>query len=293
MSAPTYINHPLQHPQTFIDTQSMDISAHKISVKVLRLSRPSLQAPDITKHNDDSDDLSAMVPSTNLMLPRSFGSVHVGEMFNCMVSANSPPSNTHPYQITIQASIQLPNSKDHVTIISSDLPESTEVLEPKQSTQRTVQYEPKEAGLHTLTIKLAYKPTNDEGALPITFLKHYQFNATPGLNVKTKLSQLESQNRYTIEAQVENISESVMTLETTKLLPADGWKWEVFGGSQEKSIALMPRDVHQAAFLVSHENEGVTTAPSQPVGLSRFTLSWRREMGEKGFMTTGPLKPPI
>lgn len=272
-------------PQPHTQTQTPLSSQHKITVKVLRLTRPALQKQDLSKPEEPFNTSSDLTFSTH-------GLVYVGEQFSSMISVNNSAdlTNNKTYNTTLSANIQLPSS-EIVQLLQPDSEESTTALNPDETTQKLVTYEPKEAGLHTLTVKLIYKLADDEAALPVTFLKHYQFNATPGFSVKTKLSQLggsdQKKDVYTIEAQIENITNATLTLETASLVPADGWQSEPF--SKEESRIMSQRDVYQTAFLIQKENEEVE--PSQPVGMARLGLTWRRQMGEKGTMMTGSLKP--
>jgi hypothetical protein len=265
------------------------MNSHKVALKVLRLSRPRLIPPDVTQFDDDDQKYPRQ--STLLALPSSFGSVYVGETFSCMLSLSLPTALLQTQQslsVVLSVTIQLPVSKEVITLIHSDSPESQSTLtNDTDNHQHVINYEAKEVGLHVLTATITYKDQNssDDG---ITFRKHYQFTANPGINVKTKLSHLAlSNNSYSIEAQIENVSENIMTLETATFIPAQGWKSDAFEDHQE--VTLLPKDIWQLAFITSKPD---SEEEVDPVGMGSFTMSWRRNpVGEKGWLSTGPIKP--
>lgn len=267
-------NNPHYHPHN-----------HPINLKVLRLSRPHIGEPNVVE-NDPT-------PNTILSLPTSFGNIYVGETFNCILSTNnvSDPENNQQFDVTVSASIQLPTQNSHVTLIHPEDPTSQHALAPSKSQQQTLSYEAQEPGLHILTITVSYRKhhENEEpgDAHNTTFRKHYQFTAAPGLAVKTKMSKFNKDNsKYTVEAQVENVSGSTMVLETAEFLPSEGWKIEAFP-KPSSTYPLAPNDIYQAAFFTTRDNPKISEA------MGKITISWRRDpVGQKGWLTTGLLKLP-
>jgi hypothetical protein len=249
------------------------VHTHPVNLKVLRLSRPHIGEADLA-NNDPT-------PNTLLSLPASFGQIYVGETFSCILSMNNV--SDAPYDVSLAVSIQLP-SQSHVSLIHSDLPTSNHRVDGKEHTQQTLSYEAQEPGLHILTITVSYRPGEDEDAAWTTFRKHYQFNAAPGLSVKTKMSAY-SDVAHTVEAQIENVSGNTMTLETAEFLPLEGWRVDQFPKITLQPLA--PRDVHQTAFLAVRESNKFSAA------LGKITISWRRDpVGQKGWLTTGVLRLP-
>lgn len=248
------------------------VHTHPVNLKVLRLSRPHIGEADLI-NNDPT-------PSTLLSLPASFGQIYVGETFSCILSMNNVSDSVQ--DVALGVSIQLP-SQSHVSLIHSDLPTSNHRVNGNEHTQQTLSYEAQEPGLHILTITVSYRPGED--AAWTTFRKHYQFNAAPGLSVKTKMSAYNDVS-YTVEAQIENVSgNNTMTLETAEFLPAEGWKVDQF--PKLTMHPLGPRDVHQAAFVAVREDKKFSAA------LGKITISWRRDpVGQKGWLTTGVLRLP-
>ncbi|CAN6622007.1 hypothetical protein TRVA0_008S03092 [Trichomonascus vanleenenianus] len=256
---------------------------HKVALKVLRLSRPRINPRDplVTEFEEHMEN------ATTFSLPKSFGTVYVGEKFSCMLSislSQDAYSKGEEVKLSVSAVIQPPNGPygktEPISIIHEDSTATTLSKDTTNCVQHIVSFEPQETGLHTLSVKVTY----GTGKAERTFVKHYQFSTAPGLSVKTKLQQPHSNHpSATIEAQIENISDASMVLEGTELLPPNGWTVHPFPAS---TIQLQPKDIWQVAFVLRASN-----GDKEPVGLSRLSLSWRREpMGEKGFMTTGALK---
>ncbi|KAA8917315.1 hypothetical protein TRICI_000531 [Trichomonascus ciferrii] len=255
------------------------VHSHPVNLKVLRLSRPHIGEADVASEDP--------TPSTLLSLPASFGQVYVGETFSCILSINNVSET--PHDVALDASVQLP-SQSHVSLIHADLPTSNHRVEARKHTQQTLSYEAQEPGLHILTITVSYRrPADDEGSAGAggawtTFRKHYQFNAAPGLSVKTKMSAYDNTG-HTVEAQIENVSAHTMTLETAEFLPLDGWRVDQFPRISMQPLA--PRDVHQTAFLAVRESSSLSAA------MGKISISWRRDpVGQKGWLTTGVLRLP-
>lgn len=257
-----------------------------VGIKVLRLSRPSLQeCPPYTQTG-----AQPVLPSLDLSLLSTFANVFVGETFSSMfvVANNEADENV---LATVSVSIK-PPAEDEFQLIHPDLPTSRHLLQPTESVSHNVDYEVKEEGLHVLNATIRCTYPNDKSREPTVLRKHYKFSASPALNVKTKLSELLSRSSkhssYSIEAQIENISPVAVVLETLELLPAEGWLCQPLGSPP--SHPLMPKDVWQYAVILKRDPD-IATRPA-PIGQGRLTLGWRREpFGERGWLTTGPVKP--
>lgn len=267
---------------------------HKVSLKVLRLSRPVLRHANLATGNP--------VPSPMLSLPGSFGTVHVGEPFSSLLSVAKDNEDGPPVAVSLSASMLLPEipgsgtGQRSVTLLK-DGPE--QLLDQANPThQHVVSYEAKDPGLHVLNVTITYRVIADHNAdsddsiketSTITFRKNYRFTATLGISVKTKVSRLESTDLHLIEAQIENVSDSIMTLETVELLAQEGF--DSSNCDEDANLnppTLQPTDIWQQLFIVKRgEMTPVQASPHQ----SKLTLSWRREpMGEKGWLTTGEIK---
>ncbi|KAJ9617855.1 hypothetical protein H2204_013382 [Knufia peltigerae] len=234
------------------DTGGFPKEPHSVSLKVLRLSRPSLaqqhplpresetkipQAASAAYPSDTTDQ--EFVLSGNLGLPPSFGSAHVGETFSCALCANNelPPGRTFKSVsgTRIIAEMQTPSQSAPLELLAADAEEDQ--ADPNRSLQRIIQFDLKEEGNHVLAVNVSYtETTSGDGQATSgkvrSFRKLYQFVAQPCLSVRTKATELPSVEvpdkshgpygrailaRYVLEAQLENVSDSSIVLEEARL----------------------------------------------------------------------------
>lgn len=271
-------------------TADLPKEPHLVSLKVLRLSRPSLaqqyplprDAPDISPlaslaYPADSSDKEFMLNS-NLSLPRGFGSAHVGEAFSCTLCANNEvfPTNTNRRvsSIRIVAEMQTPTQSVPLELQSASADEDSPDApsEPGASIQKILTFDLKEEGSHVLAVNVSYVETiaQASGMIPISrprsFRKLYQFVAQPCLSVRTKATELPSLTnaissvpllRFALEAQLENVGDAAIVLEAAKLLPNPPFKTTSLNWDSELALSenpkLAPRDVIQVAFLVEQQ----------------------------------------
>ncbi|KAG6008212.1 hypothetical protein E4U21_004811 [Claviceps maximensis] len=202
---------------------------HSVSVKVLRLSRPSLvpqyptPAPSKpaftatassslpaslayqTPHDSNPDPF---LVSPILNLPASFGSAYVGETFSCTLCANndlalpesssssssspSPPSKSIRH-VRIDAEMKTPGpgGAPHKISLGPSHDEGVD-LAPGETLQRLVNFDLKEEGNHVLAVTVSYYEATETSGRTRTFRKLYQFICKAGLIVRTKVGVLPS-----------------------------------------------------------------------------------------------------
>ncbi|ETN43310.1 uncharacterized protein HMPREF1541_02469 [Cyphellophora europaea CBS 101466] len=344
---------------------------HSVSLKVLRLSRPTLafQHPlpaETTQSFPISPTASLAYPSKeqpdqtfilshNLSLPPSFGSAYVGETFSCSLCANNelpsdPNSGKSVSNIKILAEMQTPSSSIPLTLSTPPTSQPTSPHLPGSTLQHIITFPLKEEGTHVLAASVSYTettltPAPDPSVAPIptssrarSFRKLYQFPTVPCLSVRTKATELPSISvpdktggpygrmpllRYTLEAQLENVSDASIVLEEAALhakapFKAEGLNWdfeaspssessspasgsESGSGDEEKPEVekpiLAPRDVHQLSYLLTQQQHVAEGTEELKMMLKRdgravlgqLSISWRGVMGEKGTLTTGNL----
>ncbi|KAJ5560018.1 hypothetical protein N7513_002417 [Penicillium frequentans] len=234
---------------------------HGVSLKVLRLSRPSLsyQSPLPAANTKISPKASLGFPSAgsddqfiitpNLALPPAFGSVYVGETFACTLSANNEINGDETGRVVtsvrIVAEMQTPSSVAPLDLEPSDDSAHSNGLQIGESLQKIVRYDLKEEGNHILAVSVSYSETRigqDSQAASgrvRTFRKLYQFVAQPCLSVRTKASELpplEVNNkslgpygktrlvRFALEAQLENVGDGAVVVKQTRLNPKPPFK---------------------------------------------------------------------
>ena len=302
-----------------------------------RLSRPSLvQQHPFPRDNDTKIPHTAslaypspavdqeFVLSSNLGLPPSFGSAHVGETFACALCANNelqPSQSSRTVSGTrILAEMQTPSQAVPLELHFADGIEDQHG--PGSALQRIIRFDLKEEGNHVLAVNVTYTETTGEGKAASdkvrSFRKLYQFLAQPCLSVRTKATELEGKEvsdkshthgkttllRYVLEAQLENVSDGAIVLEDTKLQPRQPFKsislnWDAedtTDGSVDHPL-LKPRDVIQVAFVLEQEDgasEGLeemrnSLRQNGRAVLGQLAIQWRTSMGERGSLSTGNL----
>ncbi|KAF8544057.1 hypothetical protein BDD12DRAFT_817740 [Trichophaea hybrida] len=265
---------------------------HLISLKVLRLSRPSLseqhpitvdtlshrtpELKDASQHSHayPSHPLENLFMLTPLLtLPPAFTSVFIGEIFSCCLSANNE-AKSNVTHVKITAQMQIPSSQTlqlNLTAATDGGDVGTD-LEPGDSLQKIVTYDLKEEGNHVLAVTVTYTdprkpPPQDEDALDTrvrTFKKLYQFVAQQCIMVRTKAGSLPG-GKAILEAQLENLGETPVALHRVSMKTK--WKWTSLNWDMEDhrsattttaSKGVIPllksRDVMQVAFLLEPDD---------------------------------------
>ena len=297
---------------------------HSISLKVLRLSKPSLSErfplprqssalPTYIDADAASDLGSSEIDPQFLLnpiitLPPTFGSAYVGEAFFCTLCANNELSDGAERQVSsvrIEAEMQSPSGTTPLQTSAVDKEQPVDV-EPGESLQKIVNYDLREEGSHTLAVNLSYSETTiskDQSASSgrvRSFRKLYQFACRPCLNVRTKVSSLqhESQSRverYVVEVQLDNMAQETISLKDTSFNTKPAFSSFSLNNIARAEMpvqdcpVMAPRDIMQIAFLIEAKEEGSrkeVTKDGRTI-LGQLGIQWRSAMGESGFLTTG------
>ncbi|KAH7379993.1 hypothetical protein BKA66DRAFT_131161 [Pyrenochaeta sp. MPI-SDFR-AT-0127] len=299
---------------------------HSVSLKVLRLSRPSLatQYPNSQPlgispkaslaypSENDTNDKFILSPALNL--PEAFGSAYVGETFSCTLCANNElePSDTTKAVsgVRIQGDMQTPSNPTGSPLdLTSSQEEGASLASPgpAESLQRILRFELKEEGNHVLAVTVTYTETMlGEGKAASgrvrTFRKLYQFVAQQLLSVRTKAGEVSQKNgtpRYLLEAQLENMGEAAVCLEAVTVNPKHplestslNWDMNLPGSGQHNAPILSPRDVVQVAFLLDQhpgleKSEDESATGDNKRVLGQLAIQWRSALGDRGSLSTG------
>ena len=296
---------------------------HSVSLKVLRLSRPSLlqnfplpreseSSPLYIDANAAADHTSDEIDPQFLLnpvgtLPPSFGSAYVGETFSCTLCANNElhiDAERQASSVRIEAEMQSPSGTTPLQVSPID-EQGAYDISPGESMQKIVRFDLREEGSHTLAVNLSYseitisKDHSASSGRVRTFRKLYQFDTRPCLNVRTKVSTLQEYGRsqtekYAVEVQLNNLAQGIIILKDTTFNTKPAFKatslnhfFQVDLPLTERPI-MAPRDVMQIAFLVEQEN-GIrkeVTKDGRTI-LGQLGIQWRSTMGESGYLTTG------
>jgi hypothetical protein len=292
---------------------------HAISLKVLRLSRPSLvtQYPveppssssttssaavpaSLAYHSGADTDAAPFLLSPILNLPVSFGSAYVGETFSCTLCANNDlpdDSAKRIRDVRIEAEMKTPGFGS-VQKLSLD-PSGTDTadLQPSETLQKVVSFDLKEEGNYVLAVTVSYYEVAETSGRTRTFRKLYQFICKASLIVRTKIGPLPDdaagRKRWVLEAQLENCSEDVVQLEKVVMELEDGLRYQDCNWEMSRSArpVLHAGEVEQVCFIVEETEAGSTGAETADgrIAFGVLGIGWRGEMGNKGFLSTGKL----
>ncbi|KAF8428772.1 hypothetical protein EV426DRAFT_284871 [Tirmania nivea] len=263
---------------------------HQLNLKVVRLSRPSLNQhyplphPSICSSQNPGYDVlyqqslaypshpdTQFILSPVLTLPPAFVNAYIGETFSCLLSTNND-SDATVTDVCIAAEMQTPSLIQTLELVIPEDRKDVVDLPPGQSIQRIAKFDLKEEGKHTLGVTVTYsappkkqrdliaESKEDSERVDIgprrvrTFKKLYVFPAQQCLTVKTKAVELPGGHAI-LEAQLENNGDGPVSLEEVVLAPRKGWKstslnWDTDMEGAKSTPLLKPRDVMQVAFLL-------------------------------------------
>lgn len=229
---------------------------HSLSLKVLRLAKPSLTKQHaLSKQSHDATfrvdpDAASAVPATEqddqfvltpgLKLPSAFGAVHVGETFACTLCVNNDlPSDDEDVQIrdaSIEAEMQTPGQVDDPMQLdpegSSSSDDEASSMKPGETMQRIVRCHLADEGNYILFVTVNYTETQTaatEDEEPTTrrrtFRKSYRFPADHLIRVRIKtrplpeLTEKRLGSGHAIEAQLEKLGDESLLLESVTFNP--------------------------------------------------------------------------
>ena len=274
--------------------------------------------PLVSSYNLGSSPRSSY--SSQLTLPPAFGSAYVGETFSCTLCANNELENGAEKvinSIKIVAEMQAPSLKVPLELDPLQEDSAPPEFGPGKSLQKIVRYELREEGNHVLAVSVSYSETtlSSENSAASgrarTFRKLYQFSAQPCLSVRTKVSNISTENngaksraergdRFALEAQVENVADGTITLENITLTPkpffsSTSFNWDVTRPDLHmiEAPTLSPRDITQVAFLVTPSERPDGSRPPREITkdgriiLGQLHIHWRTAMGDPGYLSTG------
>ncbi|KAL1924839.1 uncharacterized protein VTP21DRAFT_4493 [Calcarisporiella thermophila] len=227
-----------------------DQQPHSLSLKVMRLSRPTLATVQTYYHERNSDvptsapleELAAMDPllsrdppsesvvatatsqrlsdssistaslglSRALTLPAAFGTIYLGETFTAY-SCVCNDDNEEIRNVTLKAEIQ--TSSQRFTLLDT----MAQALPSSHTFENILSHEIKELGVHILVCTMYYlSPAGDKRH----FRKYYKFQALNPLAVKTKVNSM-ADGKVFLEAQIQNIAGVPMKLERMRFEPSE------------------------------------------------------------------------
>ncbi|KAI0371753.1 DUF974-domain-containing protein [Pilatotrama ljubarskyi] len=241
----------------------MDGGGQLLSLKVMRVSRPSLasswepfysSSPSFSAHSTASiTSLQGKTPLPGhpktlrdlthitelLTLPAAFGAIQLGETFSSCLSVNND-TNVDVEGVTVRVEMQTASSK----ALLAEFGGPDQRLSVGESLERVVSHEIKELGQHVLGCTVSYRvppgirhlppqPAESQDPGIQTFRKFYKFAVTNPLSVKTKvhvprspaaLLSIQEREKVFLEVHIQNLTQEAMWLERMQFECVENWQ---------------------------------------------------------------------
>jgi len=283
-----------------------------LALKVMRLTRPtpgqaSLPSSDTTDISQDMlkmklkedvnslENLEELSLGKLLILPQAFGSIYLGETFSSYICIHND-STEACRKITLKADLQ--TSTQRISLVSG---QDEQQLSPGETIDHVIQHEVKELGSHILVCDVTY---SSQSADKLNFRKFFKFQVMKPLDVKTKFYNAERDEVY-LEAQVQNITQGIITLERVSLDPSNVFTVKSLCveetdenncGIFSNGTALQPQDSWQYLFCLSPKpGLGSDKLVKSITSIGKLDIVWRTAHGDKGRLQTSQLQrqPPV
>ncbi|KYN18517.1 UPF0533 protein C5orf44 like protein [Trachymyrmex cornetzi] len=299
-------------------------SEHLLTLKVMRLTRPTLASPMVvtcdstdlpgnTLNNELKNDcttlqgMEALAIGQFMVLPQSFGNIYLGEIFSSYLCVHNG-SNQVVKNVTVKADLQ---TSTQVIPLSSNNLEGKE-LAPDSTVDEVIHHEVKEIGTHILVCEVSY--TNQIGP-PLSFRKYFKFQVVKPLDVKTKFYNAESDEVY-LEAQIQNLTAGPICLEKVALESS-----HLFSGDYKyrlKSLKLETRHILVTTLNTNDEGDSIYGSVNlldagcsrqylyclkpqlsllkdpkmmqNATNIGKLDIVWRSNLGERGRLQTSQLQ---
>ncbi|XP_017768562.1 PREDICTED: trafficking protein particle complex subunit 13 [Nicrophorus vespilloides] len=281
---------------------------HLLSLKVMRLTRPTLSSPNpvtcdgkdllgnllneaLQKEANAVQGAETLATGQFLLLPQSPVNIYLGETFSSLISVYSEsgqPVNNISLKVDLQTSSQrLPlSSNPPLAEMNSD--ENINVV---------IHHEVKEIGTHILVCEVTY---NNTMGLQTSFRKFFKIQVLKPLDVKTKFYNAENDDVY-LEAQVQNITSGPICLEKIALdasnlfnvtslnfVPGSSGEESVFG----RTTILQPNTTCQFLYCLTPDPKLSSDLKmlSGATNIGKLDIVWRSNLGERGRLQTSQLQ---
>jgi hypothetical protein len=276
----------------------MATQTHLLSLKVLRLSKPSFhQKLDLDPLKESRNETQI---TDILSLPPAFGNIYLGETFTSYLCVNND-SLTAAQEVAFKAELQTASQRftladtigaspaGSMDVLSSKSQLEQVSLLPKQSAEFILHHEIKELGIHILVCSVHYTPSTKQDTQRKFFRKFFKFQVLNPLSVKTKVNSLDD-GRVCLEVQVQNLAAIPLYFEKMNLEASDLFIIKDITGCDsvfEDSI-LQPQDTRQYLYIMypKDPNDLQTKTTSN---LGRLDIHWTSTLGQVGHLQTSQL----
>ncbi|XP_011308503.1 trafficking protein particle complex subunit 13 [Fopius arisanus] len=284
-------------------------SEHLLSLKVMRLTRPTIATPAIvtcdsadlpgnTLNNALKEDCTALqgmevlAVGQFMVLPQSFGNIYLGEIFSSYLCVHNG-SNQLVKNISVKADLQTSTQSIRLSNKNINIGE----LIADSTIDEVIHHEVKEIGTHILVCEVSYTPSG-AGSIPQSFRKFFKFQVLKPLDVKTKLYNAESDEVY-VEAQIENLTVGPICLEKVALESSSSLFAVTTLNSNDRGESIYgrvnvldPNCSRQYLYCLKPQ-PSLLKDPKimhNATQIGKLDIVWRSNMGERGRLQTSQLQ---
>ena len=266
---------------------AMDDAAPSASptLKVMRLQAPQLGQPTAGAFLSPNSSLSS-----TLLLPDSFGVIHVGETFSAYLGVLNTSSDIPVRGLTVTSQLQTPSRR---ISLPSRLEGTPCDIEPSGGVYAIVSRRLEEVGPHILRVEVGYSSNGSK-----SLRKFYRFNVTVPLKITETVTR-SGDATCIVSITVENVMEKEgATISHVNFEPTAGLIAEQIGveGGNATATAknsalqlydscgrLEPGEIYRYLFSVTAESE---SAAQRGIAfgddLGQGILTYKKAMGETG-----------
>lgn len=257
------------------------------TLKVMRL-----QAPQLGQPSAGALLASNHLLSSTLLLPDSFGVIHVGETFSAYLGVLNASADMPVRGLTVSSQLQTPSRR---IVLPSRLDNTPCDIDPSGGVDAIVARRLEEVGPHILRVEVGYISNGSK-----SLRKFYRFNVTVPLNVTETVTR-SGDATCLVSVTVENVMEKqgagggAMTIssvgfEATKGLVAEQVSLETDNHDSQSAVQLYdscgrlePGECYRYLFSVRAESEAATLRGiACGDDLGQAVLTYHKAMGELG-----------
>jgi len=288
---------------------------HCLALKVMRLTRPTLgHSPIVQSSGSDleknlfeqslSSDanvaprLKNLTPGCLMVLPQSFGNIYLGETFSSYVCVHNDSTEICS---TVSVRADLQTATQRINLVPGQATDTTahnrDSLSPGSTIDQVISHEVKELGTHILVCEVTYCNAAGE---KLNFRKFFKFQVMKPLDVKTKFYNAESDEVF-LEAQVQNITQSTITMDKVALEPSATFTVTNVTGDHSDNAGLIAQgeclqsgDSWQYLFCLRPRPEHNNKNLKLVTNIGKLDIVWRTGLCDRGRLQTSQLQrlPP-
>jgi len=242
--------------------------------------------------------LKNLTPGCLMVLPQSFGNIYLGETFSSYVCVHNDSTEICS-TVSVRADLQTATQRINLVpgVATDTTAHNRDSLSPGSTIDQVISHEVKELGTHILVCEVTYCNAAGE---KLNFRKFFKFQVMKPLDVKTKFYNAESDEVF-LEAQVQNITQSTITMDKVALEPSATFTVTNVTGDHSDNAGLIAQgeclqsgDSWQYLFCLRPRPEHNNKNLKLVTNIGKLDIVWRTGLCDRGRLQTSQLQrlPP-